>query len=97
MRLTLPALVLFMTASLCSACGGDDDDEEESFDNLVDCVDDHLSLGEEESIAHCLVDFPDLHPDFSTVEDCIDWVAENGGYPDARDGACADYFEETGQ
>ena len=27
----------------------------------------------------------------------VEWVAENGGYPDSRQAACEDYFEETGQ
>lgn len=76
-----------------AACGGD----EESFDNLPDCVEDHASLGEPESIAHCLVDFPDLHPDFADQQACVDWVTDNGGYPDSRDEACTIYFEETGQ
>jgi hypothetical protein len=84
--------------SLCillalAGCG----DDGESFDNLPDCVADHIDLGEAEAIAHCLVDFPDLHPDFADVQACVDWVADNGGYPDSRDAACADYFEETGQ
>lgn len=95
MRQRFAALALFMLTSLCLACGGDDDGEEESFDNLPDCVEDHEGLGEAEAIAHCLVDFPDLHPEFQNIDDCVDWVADNGGYPDSRDDACADYFEET--
>jgi hypothetical protein len=77
------------------ACGGDDEGEE-SFDNLPDCVADHASLGEAESITHCLIDFPDLHPEFADEQECVDWVADNGGYADSRAAACADYFEEMG-
>lgn len=95
MRL-LATLSLALALSLSAACGGDDDDEE-SFDNLPDCVEDHMSLGEAEAIAHCLVDFPDLHPEFADVDECVAWVTDNGGYPDSREDACADYFEETGQ
>src|SRR5215216_969065 len=92
----LPALALAASLVLSAACGGDDDDEE-AFEDLPDCVEDHLSLGEAEAITHCLVDFPDLHPEFETVDDCVSWVADQAdGYPDSRDDACADYFEETG-
>ena len=77
-----------------AACGGGDD---ESFDNLPDCVADHAALGEAEAIAHCLVDFPDLHPDFADPAACETWVEDNGGYPDSREEACMIYFEETGQ
>ena len=76
-----------------AACGGD---HEEGFDNLPDCVEDHIDLGEAESIAHCLVDFPDLHPVFADEQECVDWVADNGGFPDSREDACTDYFEEMG-
>lgn len=86
------ALVLVYAGQL-TGCGGSD---EESFDNLPDCVDDHSSLTEAEAIAHCLVDFPDLHPEFANQQECVDFVTENGGYPDSRDDACTDYFEETG-
>jgi hypothetical protein len=89
--------LVLRTVLLCclalAACGGGD---EESFDNLPDCVADHISLGEAEAIAHCLVDFPDLHPDFANQQECVDWVAANGGYPDSREAACADYFAEMG-
>ncbi len=95
MRQVIAYLALSVSLSLVAACGGDDD--EESFDNLPDCVADHASLGEAESITHCLVDFPDLHPEFADVDACIAWVTDNVGYPDSRDAACADYFEETGQ
>jgi hypothetical protein len=91
----LCSFILALSSSLVfAACS---DDHGESFDNLPDCVEDHSGLGEAEAIAHCLIDFPDLHPDFGTEQECIDWVADNGGYPDSREEACADYFEETGQ
>jgi hypothetical protein len=92
MRLRLMCLMAGLSLTL--ACGGDDD--EESFDNLPDCVADHMSLGEAEAIAHCLVDFPDLHPEFADEAECTAWVADNGGYADSRDAACADSFAETG-
>ena len=88
------ATALFISSMLLAACGGDDGD---SFDNLPDCVADHIDLGEAESITHCLIDFPELHPEFADQQACVDWVTDNGGYPDSRDDACADYFEETGQ
>jgi hypothetical protein len=87
---TVAALFLF-SASL-TACG--DDEGGESFDNLPDCVLDHSSLGEPESIAHCLVDFPGLHPDFADQAACEAWVEGNGGYPNSREAACMDYFRE---
>ncbi len=77
-----------------AACG--DSTPEESFDNLPDCVADHASLGEPESIAHCLVDFPELHPDFADQAECVAWVTDNGGYPNSVDAACEDYFVEIG-
>lgn len=77
-----------------AACG--DGEDEENFDNLPDCVDDHASLGEAEAIAHCLVDFPDLHPEFADQAECVEFVTNNGGYPDSREEACMDYFEEVG-
>lgn len=87
---------LILTSSLVTlallGCGHDHD--EESFDNLPDCVVDHASLGEAQSIAHCLVDFPELHPTFADLQECVDWVADNGGYEATREAACADYFEE---
>lgn len=86
----LISTVLF--AGLLGACGHDH--AEESFDNLPDCVVDHASLGEPESIAHCLFDFPDLHPAFADQQACVDWVEDNGGYPDSRDAACTDYFSQ---
>jgi hypothetical protein len=86
------ACIAFCVSALLAACG-----DEESFDNLPDCVVDHASLGEAEAIAHCLIDFPDLHPEFEDQAACVDWVADNGGYADSRDDACTDYFEETGQ
>lgn len=80
---------------LFAGCG-DDHGHGESFDDLVECVDEHASLTEAQAIAHCLVDYPDLHPDFADQQACVDYVAANGGYPDSRDAACMDYFEETG-
>ena len=77
-----------------AGCGMED---EENFDNLPDCVADHSSLTEPQAIAHCLYDFPDLHPDFATQEECVTWVTDNGGYPDSRDAACTDYFAELGR
>ncbi len=88
--------ILAVCASLglmgLGACG---DEHGESFENLPDCVVDHASLGEAESIAHCLVDFPELHPGFADEAACVAWVETNGGYPNSREAACADYFLET--
>lgn len=91
----LVVLALTLAFAQSTACRGGDD-EEESFDNLPDCVAGHESLGEMRAITHCLVDFPDLHPDFATQEECVAWIGDNGGYPDTRDAACTDYFEEIG-
>jgi len=87
-----------LSAALFIAVGlaGCSSDPGEHFDNLVDCVNDHPMLTEAHAIAHCLVDFPDLHPDFPDQQSCVDWVTDNGGYPDSRDAACTDYFTETG-
>jgi len=87
-------MISFALLTALASCGGSGEDEH--FDNLPDCVADHGSLPEPEAIAHCLVDFPDLHPDFADQQECVDWVTDNGGYPNSRDDACTDYFEETG-
>ena len=94
-QLALGAVLLFPLA-LASACGDDEEGGGESFDTLVECVDDHLALGEAESIAHCLVDFPDLHGGLADQAACEAFVEANGGYPDNREAACLDYFEEVG-
>lgn len=90
MRLIISTLALALLVPL-AACSGDDAPE---FDNLPDCVVDHIDLGEAESITHCLIDFPYLHPEFADEAECVAWVEDNGGYPDSRDAACTDYFEE---
>jgi len=92
MRRSSPFSVVLLGFVLLSCS----DDHGESFDTLTDCVVDHSSLSEAQAIAHCLVDFPDLHPDFADQAECVAWVGDNGGYPDARDAACTDYFLETG-
>jgi hypothetical protein len=80
-------------ALACAACGSGDDGAEH-YDNLPDCVTDHVSegLSEQHAITHCLYDFPNIHPDFATVQACIDFVTANGGYPDTRQAACEDLF-----
>jgi hypothetical protein len=85
------ALALAFLLPLALACG--DDHDEESFDNLEDCAADHAGLGEAEAVAHCLVDFPDLHPEFEDAEDCEAWVSDNG-FSDVATEACEDYFAE---
>jgi hypothetical protein len=84
--------VVLLTLGLLGGCGHDDDAH--AFENLTECVVDHASLGEPQSIAHCLVDFPELHPTFADQAACVAWVTENGGYPNSRDAACVDYFLE---
>lgn len=86
-------LTIALVASLALAACGDNHDEE-SFDNLPDCVADHISLGEPESIAHCLVDFFDMS--FADQAACVAYVTANGGYPDSRDEACTLYFQTRG-
>jgi hypothetical protein len=83
----LAAAVLSMAVGACHGHGHD-------FENLPECVDDHIDLGEAQSIAHCLYDFPELHPTFADQQECVDWVEDNGGYPDSRDAACADYLSQ---
>jgi hypothetical protein len=99
-RFRLPLLascLALAVASTLAACGGSGDDVE-SFDNLPDCVADHADLGEPEGIAHCLVDFPDIHPDFADQAECEAWVSDaaNGGYANSATEACTTYFTETG-
>ncbi len=80
-----------------AACG--DDGGGESYDNLMDCVTDHTmtdGLTEPHAITHCLVDF-DFGQDFTDQAGCVQFVTDNGGYPDSRDAACTDYFVQTGQ
>jgi hypothetical protein len=88
LRAAAAVLLLALTA-----CG--EDDHGHTFDNLPDCVADHIELGEAESIAHCLYDFPDLHPEFADVDECVAWV-DDEGYPESSEAACEDYFEEMG-
>ncbi len=78
---------LALSFATLPACG-----DHEHFDNLMACVDDHASLGEAESIAHCLVDFFDMN--FVDQAACVAYVIANGGYPNSRDQACTLYFQE---
>ena len=86
---TLVLLVPFVLA--LAACG---DNGEESFDNLPDCVADHISLGEPQSIAHCLLDFFDMN--FADQAACVAYVTANGDYPNSREMACTLYFQMRG-
>jgi len=96
-RSVLSFLLPLVCSGAFAACG-EDTPAEESFDNLPDCVLDHAGLGEPEAIAHCLVDFPELHggTDFADQQACVDFVTANGGYPDSSEDACTDYFTELG-
>ena len=93
MRLSLACA--FAASLLFTGCG--DDGEEENYDNLPDCVTDHVEEGltEAQAIAHCLVDY-DFHPELADQAACVTYVSENGGYADSRDEACTIYFDETG-
>jgi hypothetical protein len=95
-RIPSPAAVAAMLCAAPLAGCGDDDEGGESFDDLPACVADHASLGEPEAITHCLVDFPELHPDFADQAASVAWVTDNGGYVDAREEACTRYFDEIG-
>ena len=96
MRLRLH-LVSALVASLAlatsvTACGGDDT---ESYANLEECVTDHTvneGLTEAHAITTCLHDHLDVT--FDTVQECVDYVTNNGGYPDSRDAACADLLSQ---
>jgi hypothetical protein len=85
-RQIIASLALALAAAF-AACGG----HEEHFDNLPACVADHISLGEPQSIAHCLVDFFDMN--FADQAACVAYVTANGGYPNSRDAACTMYFQ----
>ncbi|HUQ01146.1 MAG TPA: hypothetical protein VM261_01565 [Kofleriaceae bacterium] len=92
MRTPLAAIAFAASfAFAVAACG---DDHEESFDNLPDCVADHISLGEPQAIAHCLIDFFDM--DFADQAACVAYVTANGEYPNSRDQACTLYFQMRG-
>jgi hypothetical protein len=77
-----------------AACG--DDHDEESYDNLPDCVEDHVAEGltEVQAVTHCLVDY-DFPPDFADQAACVAYVSGEG-FPDSADAGCMAYFEETG-
>lgn len=93
MRSFLAPVLLCALAFPMLACG--DDGGEHSFDTLPDCVADHISLGEAESIAHCLVDFFDMN--FADQAACVSYVTANGGYETSREEACTLYFQERGE
>lgn len=98
MRLAvLFASLAFACTLLVTACGGGGT-EEEQYDNLEDCVIDHSQnegLTEQQSITTCLLDHLDaMNLDFQTVAECVDYVTNNGGYPDSRDAACQAYIDE---
>ena len=80
-------------ALLLAACGHDHGHE---FENLPDCVVDHMDLGEAMSIAHCLVGKLGMQLGEVDQAACEDWVAANGGYETSRAEACTLYFQETG-
>jgi len=96
MRL-VSALALALLATLTLACGGHD--HEAQYDNLEDCVIDHTveeGLTEAQAITTCLLDHLDqLNLDFATVEECVAYVTDNGGYPNSRQEACEAYIAET--
>ena len=100
MRLSVfvSALLALALSTGIAACGGGGNGGE-SYDNLMDCVTDHTmtdGLTEAQAITHCLVDF-DFGQDFTDQAGCVQYVTDNGGYPDSRDAACTDYFVQTGQ
>jgi hypothetical protein len=82
--------------ALSVACGGDDDHHGDDYVVIADCIDEHVEQGqpEFEATAHCLVDYPDLHPDFADQAECVEFIDE-AGYPDSSEAACEFYFEET--
>lgn len=93
MRLAI-TLACALAIAACSSDGA------EHYDNLPDCVTDHVSegLSEPHAITHCLYDFPNIHPTFPTLQDCIDFVEDpaNGGFPDSEaQSACADLFVQA--
>lgn len=88
MRLVLVAS--FITAlALLAGCGH----SHEEFDNLPDCVADHLEegLSEPNSITTCLLDHLDV--EFADQAECETYV-ESMGYAASATQACTDYFAE---
>ena len=70
--------------------------DHEEYANLMDCVADHTGeegLTEVQAVATCLVDHIDV--EFATLQECIDYVTANGGYPSSRMEACQIYIDET--
>ncbi len=65
-----------------------------TFATLTECVEEGHDLPEAQGIAHCLID-QGFGDGITTVEDCVAYVTANGGYPDSRDEACADFIAET--
>jgi|SRR4051812_25008984 hypothetical protein len=94
MRLAI-TLACTLAIAACSSNNG-----EEHYDNLPDCVTDHVSegLSEQHAITHCLYDFPDIHPAFPTIQSCVDFVTDpaNGGFStDEAMAACDDLYVQA--
>jgi hypothetical protein len=92
MRSTLAPLLVTTFLAIAPACGHDGDGH--TFATLTECVEEGHDLEEVEGIAHCLID-QGFGDGLTTVEECVAWVTDNGGYPDSRDEACALFIEET--
>ena len=95
MRVTFARLALIAFAATtvlgAAACGGTDT---ETYASLQECVTDHTTnegFTETMAITTCLLDhLPGVS--FTTAADCEAYVTANGGYPDSRVAACADYI-----
>ena len=95
MRATFARLALIAFAATtvlgAAACGGT---EEEIYATLQECVTDHTvneGFSETMAITICLTSHLE-GINFTTQADCEAYVAANGGYPDSRVAACADYI-----
>jgi hypothetical protein len=89
MRLVFSFSFLFALA----ACGHSHGEE---YDNLPDCVVDHVDegLSESNSITTCLLDH--LEVTLTTQAECEAYVSDpaNGGYTASATQACTDYFAQ---
>ena len=93
MRIALPLVTALALSAAVAACH----DHEHDYDSLQACMVDHTveeMLPELQALTVCLVDHYDLG--WSTAAECEAYVEANGGYPDSRTAACAEYIRQKG-
>ena len=96
MRITFARLAIIALASTslvtAAACGGGA--EEAIYATLQECVIDHTvneGFNETQAITICLTSHLE-GINLATQAECEAYVTANGGYPDSRVAACADYL-----